>query len=127
MTTDARTFTDAKVGDEVIIWTRSGFSRHTGRVRAIERVLAKHLVVEGSKYRKAGGSRAGDADLYGGSWITMATPEERATLAECMDAENHRSRLNYLRHAAWDKLPADLVKKIYGRVKDALVDNGGAP
>lgn len=64
------------VGQPAIISSRD--QRRTG---VIEKVLAKHVVISGAKYRLRDGSRVGDYDVWNCVRAKPATAEEAAAVA----------------------------------------------
>ena len=81
-------FDDAQPGDEVVLLPgRMAISR----LAKIERVLKLHVVVDGIKFRKAGGSQVGGS-VWSHAAIRKPTSELRASMAR----ERKGARAKYL-------------------------------
>ena len=104
---------DLKVGDKVIV---GGYYTHT-RIRQVEKVTKKHIVVEGNKFSKEFGWIDG-CSSYTSDHIRPATEED----IRCVEEETEkRNIVNYLtkihfKELSYETLVAirDIVEKEIG-------------
>lgn len=98
---------DLKVGDSVVVSWGGAFQKK--RVSRIEKVLKRHLVVDGVKYHKDGfGRRVGGT----GFWVDSITPATPTLLAEI----EYERKLNVVMACDWKKATETEINKVYETV-----------
>jgi len=89
----------------------SGRLREVGSIGRVERVTKCYVIVNGNKYRRDNGRKAGNYDGYNTQSIEPLTEEMRIKVM-------HRNMSAYLNSFGFQDLPLNVLEEIYKKVKE---------
>lgn len=89
----------------------SGSLREVGSIGRVERVTKCYIIVNGTKFRRDNGNKAGDYDGFHRQSIEPLTEELRIKV-------KHKVMSSYLNSFGFQDLPLNVLEEIYKKVKE---------